>query len=84
MFETRTPPEPDKILRLMGMFAADPRPDKVDLGVGVYRSPEGITPIMAAVKTAERRIWETQQTKSYVGIPGDPAYLDAMREPDPR
>jgi aspartate/tyrosine/aromatic aminotransferase len=80
MFETRTPPEPDKILRLMGMFAADPRPDKVDLGVGVYRSPEGITPIMAAVKTAERRIWETQQTKSYVGIPGDPAYLDAMRE----
>jgi hypothetical protein len=68
----------------MGMFAADPRPDKVDLGVGVYRSPEGITPIMAAVKTAERRIWETQQTKSYVGIPGDPAYLDAMREPDPR
>jgi aspartate/tyrosine/aromatic aminotransferase len=79
MFETRTPPEPDKILRLMGMFAADPRPDKVDLGVGVYRSPEGVTPIMAAVKTAERRIWETQETKSYVGIPGDPAYLDAMR-----
>jgi aspartate aminotransferase len=63
MFETRTPPEPDKILRLMGMFAADPRPDKVDLGVGVYRSPEGVTPIMAAVKTAERRIWETQETK---------------------
>jgi aspartate aminotransferase len=74
MFETRTPPEPDKILRLMGMFAADPRPDKVDLGVGVYRSPEGITPVMAAVKTAERRIWETQETKSYVGIPGDPAF----------
>jgi aspartate/tyrosine/aromatic aminotransferase len=73
------PPEPDKILRLMGMFAADPRPDKVDLGVGVYRSPEGVTPIMAAVKTAERRIWETQETKSYVGIPGDPAYLEAMR-----
>ncbi len=80
MFETRTPPEPDKILRLMGMFAADPRPDKVDLGVGVYRSAEGVTPIMAAVKTAERRIWETQDTKSYVGIPGDPAFLDAMRD----
>jgi aspartate/tyrosine/aromatic aminotransferase len=79
MFETRLPPEPDKILRLMGMFAADPRPDKVDLGVGVYRSPEGVTPIMTAVKTAERRIWETQETKSYVGILGDPAYLEAMR-----
>ena len=37
MFETVTPPEPDKIIRLMGMFAADARTDKVDLGVGVYR-----------------------------------------------
>jgi aromatic-amino-acid transaminase len=80
MFETRTPPEPDKILRLMGMFAADPRPDKVDLGVGVYRSAAGVTPIMAAVKEAERRIWQVQETKSYVGILGDPAFLDAMRE----
>jgi hypothetical protein len=79
MFETRQPPELDKILRLMGMFAADPRPDKVDLGVGVYRSPEGVTPIMAAVKTAERRIWESQETKSYVGISGRSRLLDAMR-----
>jgi aromatic-amino-acid transaminase len=79
MFEDRTPPEPDKILRLMGMFAADPRPDKVDLGVGVYRSPAGVTPIMAAVKEAERRIWEVQETKSYVGILGDLAFLEAMR-----
>lgn len=79
MFENRVPPEQDKILRLMGMFAADPRTDKVDLGVGVYRSPEGKTPVMAAVKTAEQRIWEAQETKSYVGISGDPAYLDAMR-----
>jgi aspartate/tyrosine/aromatic aminotransferase len=79
MFETRQPPELDKILRLMGMFAADPRPDKVDLGVGVYRSPEGVTPVMAAVKTAERMIWESQTSKSYVGISGDPAFLDAMR-----
>jgi len=79
MFENRVPPEQDKILRLMGMFAADPRTDKVDLGVGVYRSPEGKTPVMAAVKTAEQRIWEAQETKSYVGISGDPAFLDAMR-----
>ena len=63
MFETVTPPEPDKIIRLMGLFAADPRPEKVDLGVGVYRSPEGRTPVMAAVKAAERGIWERQETK---------------------
>lgn len=80
MFETRLPPEPDKILRLMGMFAADPRADKVDLGVGVYRSPEGKTPVMAAVKTAEQRIWKAQETKTYVGLSGDLAFLDAMRD----
>ncbi len=79
MFENVLPPEPDKILRLMAMFAADPRPGKVDLGVGVYRSPEGRTPVMTAVKAAERRIWEAQETKGYVGLSGDPAFLEAMR-----
>lgn len=79
MFETVTPPEPDKIIRLMGMFAADPRAGKVDLGVGVYRSPAGKTPVMAAVKEAERRIWAAQESKSYVGLRGDPGFLDAMR-----
>ena len=79
MFETVTPPEPDKIIRLMGMFAADARTDKVDLGVGVYRSPEGTTPVMAAVKEAEHRIWAAQESKTYVGLRGDLGFLDAMR-----
>lgn len=79
MFETVTPPEPDKIIRLMGMFAADLREGKVDLGVGVYRSPEGTTPVMAAVKQAEQRIWAAQESKSYVGLRGDLGFLDAMR-----
>ncbi len=79
MFEAVTPPEPDKIIRLMGMFAADTRTGKVDLGVGVYRSPEGKTPVMAAVKQAEERIWTAQDSKSYVGLRGDLGYLDAMR-----
>ena len=79
MFETVTPPEPDKIIRLMGMFAADARADKVDLGVGVYRSPEGTTPVMAAVKEAEHRIWAAQESKTYVGLRGDLGFLDAMR-----
>jgi aromatic-amino-acid transaminase len=79
MFETVTPPELDKIIRLMGMFAADTRAGKVDLGVGVYRSPEGKTPVMAAVKQAEERIWAAQESKSYVGLRGDLGYLDAMR-----
>lgn len=80
MFESLTPPEPDKIIRLMGLFAADPRAEKVDLGVGVYRSPEGTTPVMAAVKAAERAIWDRQETKGYVGLRGDPGFIGAMRD----
>ncbi len=79
MFESLSTPKPDKIIELMGMFAADPRPNKVDLGVGVYRAPDGRTPIMAAVKAAEQRIWDAQDTKGYVGFAGDAAFHAAMK-----
>jgi len=69
----------DKILELMQMFRADPRPVKIDLGVGVYKNAEGHTPVMRAVKAAERKLWEEETSKSYVALAGDPAYLDAMR-----
>ncbi|MCH2248809.1 MAG: aspartate/tyrosine/aromatic aminotransferase [Cognatishimia sp.] len=68
----------DKILALMASYREDPRPGKVDLGVGVYKNAEGVTPVMRAVKEAERRLIETQESKSYVGLAGDPAYADAM------
>ncbi|WP_371228263.1 aromatic amino acid transaminase [Roseovarius sp. 2305UL8-3] len=70
----------DKILELMQMFRADPRPVKIDLGVGVYKNAEGHTPVMRAVKAAEKKLWEEETSKSYVALAGDPAYLDAMRE----
>ncbi|MBC6436937.1 MAG: aspartate/tyrosine/aromatic aminotransferase [Rhodobacteraceae bacterium] len=79
MFEIAQPPDLDKIIQLMGIFKADPREGKVDLGVGVYKTPEGLTPVMKAVKQAEERIWAAQDSKSYVGLAGDPAFLDAMR-----
>jgi aromatic-amino-acid transaminase len=69
----------DKILMLMSMFREDPRDDKIDLGVGVYRDAEGHTPVMRAVKEAERAVWETQGTKAYTGLAGDPAFSAAMR-----
>ena len=69
----------DKILALMQMFREDPRTDKVDLGVGVYRDAEGRTPVMRAVKAAERRLVEEQETKAYTGLAGDPAFSAAMR-----
>ncbi len=78
MFEKLTPQDPDKIIALMQQFRQDTRTNKVDLGVGVYRNAQGITPVMRAVKAAEQRILDEQVTKAYTGLPGDPAFLDAM------
>ena len=73
-------PQPaDKILALVEMFRADPREGKIDLGVGVYKNAEGVTPVMRAVKAAERQLVETQETKVYTSLAGDPAYAAAMR-----
>jgi len=80
MFETLTPPPPDKILALMSLYAEDPRDDKIDLGVGVYKDAEGRTPIMRAVKAAEARLLAEQATKSYVGLLGDPGFVDGMAD----
>lgn len=68
----------DKILMLMQTYREDPRTDKIDLGVGVYKDPTGNTPVMRAVKAAEKILLETQASKSYVGLAGDPAFADAM------
>jgi len=78
MLENLTPQPPDKIIALMGLFKADPRENKLDLGVGVYKDKDGNTPIMRAVKTAEARLHEAQRSKSYVGLLGDLSYVDAM------
>ena len=78
MFETLQEQPADKILELIAMYRDDPRSDKVDLGVGVYKDATGRTPVMRAVKTAEHRLWETQDSKVYTGLAGDPAFADAM------
>ena len=78
MFETLKPQPADKILMLMQMYRDDPRDNKVDLGVGVYKNAEGVTPVMRAIKAAEHKLWEEQTTKAYTGLAGDPAYADAM------
>lgn len=78
MFEKLKPQPADKILALMSMYRDDPRSNKIDLGVGVYKDATGITPIMRSVKAAEKLLWEQQTSKAYVGLVGDPAYSDAM------
>ncbi|MBI1418714.1 MAG: aminotransferase class I/II-fold pyridoxal phosphate-dependent enzyme [Limimaricola sp.] len=80
MFDALKDQAPDKILMLMQTFREDPRKDKIDLGVGVYKDATGLTPVMRAVKAAEKRLWETQDTKTYTGLAGDPAFGAAMRD----
>ena len=78
MFEQLKAQPADKILALVQAYRDDPRTDKIDLGVGVYKDPQGNTPVMRAVKAAEKRWWEQEQTKAYTGLAGDPAYADAL------
>lgn len=78
MFEAITPPAPDKIIQLIQKFREDPRELKVDLGVGVYKNANGITPVMEAVKEAEMRLWNSQTTKTYTALVGEGVFHDAM------
>lgn len=68
----------DKILALMQSYREDTRPQKIDLGVGVYRDAEGHTPIMHAIKQAEQNWWGEEDTKVYTALAGDPAFSDGM------
>lgn len=78
MFETLDQLPNDPILGLMAEFRADAHPSKVDLGVGVYRDDRGETPILDAVKRAERVVHEKQTTKAYIGPAGNAAFNSAM------
>jgi len=78
MLDNLKPQPADKILALIQMFKDDPRADKIDLGVGVYKDATGLTPVMHAVKAAERLLWETETTKTYTALAGDPAFNDAL------
>ncbi|TPJ30538.1 amino acid aminotransferase [Mesorhizobium sp. B2-8-3] len=78
MFETLQPAPADKILALIGLYRNDPRPGKVDLGVGVYKDIDGRTPVMRAVREAEKRLLASQDTKTYLGLAGDAGFNAAM------
>lgn len=69
----------DSLIALIALAEADPRPGKVDVGVGVYRDAAGNTPILKCVKEAERRLVEGQKTKSYIGSQGDERFTALIR-----
>lgn len=68
----------DAILGLIEAFKKDTNPQKVDLGVGVYRDENGTTPVMRAVKEAEARLLKNETTKTYIGSHGAPEYGKAL------
>lgn len=78
MFEHIAAPKGDPILSLITEYRNDPREDKIDLGIGVYRNDAGITPIMQAVQDAEDYLLEHETTKAYQGLTGDEAFNDII------
>ena len=69
----------DALLALIKLHNADPRADKIDLGVGVYRTGEGETPVFAAIKAAEAKLVAEQDSKAYLGPEGDMAFVEALQ-----
>ncbi len=69
----------DSLIALIGLVNADPRPDKIDVGVGVFRDGAGNTPILKVIKEAERRLNATQESKSYLGSAGDKRFAEMLR-----
>ncbi|MBK5530710.1 aspartate/tyrosine/aromatic aminotransferase [Pseudomonas sp. TH06] len=70
----------DPILGLMEAYAQDNNPRKFDLGVGVYKDAQGLTPIPEAVKIAEARLVKSQDTKTYIGGHGNPLFGKVINE----
>jgi aspartate aminotransferase/aromatic-amino-acid transaminase len=76
---TELEPAPqDPLLGLMLAVRDDPRPDKVDLGVGIYKDADGRTPVLGAVKAAERQLLESEETKAYEGPHGNPLFCQGV------
>jgi aspartate aminotransferase len=80
MFETLETAAPDAIYAVMAAVRADPRPHKIDLSIGVYHDRERRTPIMAAVREAERRLLATEASKSYLDLAGHDRFNAGMTE----
>ena len=80
MFEKIQAAPADPILGLGESFTAETRDNKINLGIGVYKDANGLTPIVKAVKTAEKRLLETENSKNYLTIDGVAAYNQFTQE----
>ncbi|MBT5861298.1 MAG: aspartate/tyrosine/aromatic aminotransferase [Gammaproteobacteria bacterium] len=80
MFESLQPASTDPILGLIAEYRNDLRPEKIDLGVGVYRTTEGNTPVLQVVKRAEQTLIDEQESKAYIGTAGAADFNAVMQE----
>ncbi|WP_094751949.1 amino acid aminotransferase [Psychromonas sp. CD1] len=80
MFEQVSMAPADPILGLTDAFKKDKRANKINLGVGIYKNEEGLTPILKSVKEAEKRLLANETTKSYLSIEGLAAYGAAVQK----
>ncbi len=78
MFEDLSILPPDSILGLAAACRADSNPDKIDLTIGIYMGESGVCPVFEAVKKAQRRLIEEEQTKAYIPAGGDPDFLRGL------
>ncbi len=78
MFSELKPLPTDPILGLMAAYKQDTNPNKIDLGVGVYKDEQGNTPVLSAVKKAEAFRLENEISKSYIGLAGNLDFCQKM------
>ena len=78
MFDNLAQQAPDALLALIKLYAADSRADKIDLGVGVYRTDDGATPVFRSIKQAEQQLVDEQDSKGYLGPDGDMGFVHAL------
>ena len=78
MFKTLPPAARDTLWDITERFAADQRPEKLDLILGMYRDETGITPVLEAVKRAEKMLAENAAPKTYKTMTGNKAFCDGM------
>lgn len=69
----------DPIIGVTEAFNADERPDKVNLGVGVYYDGDGKVPLMKSVRQAEQRMADEPLPRPYLPIDGIPDYQRAVQ-----
>lgn len=79
MFDSLQALPPDAILGLIAEYRNDKRAEKIDLGVGVYQTADGKTPVLDVVKVAEQRLLDTQDSKAYIGTAGSQSFNAAMQ-----